>query len=429
MDKQRHDFSLTFELLSDLHLGDGDTRDLTLKDPTKKAPQVATIARDHNKLPWLPGTSLKGAIRAISGADEATTLFGSANDADNGQAGLLTLWGGTIITDTIPTAQQCKLAHYSPATASYVGTHVSIAQASGSADSGKLYSRDYVPKGVGFTVDCCWQGAADELDSLVLPLLNRLASPFGFALGKASRAGFGRIRLTTENCDVISQRLVITDNMPSISETTRRLTISPDEASDVETMNLHCPGPFLIVDPNRAGEGGEGDHVDMRTVQRDATIPELLGTSLIGVLRSRSSWLQQLHLRQPPDDPAAKYGGDPDKLSSTQRLFGINGWAKRFRLIDITMTSCGSPQHVYPGVVLDDFTQGVVPGKLFAVEAPGDIRFRIHWTADQQGLCQDDDDLLALLAHNIATRGLKIGHRTGVGFGWFHQEVSSGQEA
>lgn len=416
MDKDRHVFTLTLELISDLHLGDGETRDGPTPEGRSQPVQIATLARDHRDLPWLPGTSIKGALRAISDDED---VFGTFE-----KGGKLILWGGELDEQSLPKKEVCKLPHYDQTKGRYSGAHVSIDPKSGAADDGKLFFRDYVPRGATFIVRCCWQGSFDDLETQLLPILNRAAGRWGFALGKASRAGFGRVRIINAGIAVTSKYLTLEEDVPGVhTEPVITLPLTPETGADTTTLTLHCEGPFIIVDPTRAREGN-AESERMRSFQRDASAAELLGTSLIGALRRRAGWLQQLKMQLGPDDRGAKFGGDATKLTPVQNLFGINGWAKRIRIVALKHESTGSPVHLYPGVQLDDFTQGTMPGALFMFEAPGDVRFKVTLSVEP------DSTLWPHLLADISTNGLKIGHKTGSGFGWFEvSETPATQEA
>jgi CRISPR/Cas system CSM-associated protein Csm3 (group 7 of RAMP superfamily) len=310
-----------------------------------------------------------------------------------------------------------NLPKWDAAKQTYIRPHIAIDPATGAAQDDHLFYRHYVPKGAQFTVKACWLGSADEFRNRVVPLLNRAAGRFGFPLGKASRAGFGRVQLVSDQ--IISgtvTKLAQDGDLPTITTSDFTQTLVPTDPASVETLTLHCEGPFLIHDPTRH----EGEFAsDLMGFQRDRNIPELLGTSLLGALRSRASWLQQLMMGLCPDDRNAKYTGDFAALTPTQRIFGMNGWAKRIRILDIEMTDCRSHIHTYPGLALDDFTQANIDGATFSIKAPGNVTFQISYTLDKQGWCDEDDKLLAHLCADIAENGLKIGHSTGIGFGWF----------
>ena len=412
---ERHDFTLTFKLLSDLHLGNGETRTdiITIsEDGKEKRPQVARIARDFEEKPYVPGTSIKGVLRGLCKTDaQAKAIFGASADETSGNAGKLILWGGRI--ENVP--DEGNLPYWCKVRETYVGAHVAIDPTTGTAEDKHLFYREYIPKGATFSIDSCWQGPRDEINKLLLPLFNRAAAKIGFALGKASRAGFGRVKL--EGISKVLTKSISTS--PYKMEVAHwKLDLEPT-TPNYKSFTLYCEGPFLIVDPKRAKESGENDHVDMRTVQRDHSIPELLGTSLIGVLRSRASWLHQVAGGK-PDDRNAKFDGQLGELSPVQRLFGINGWAGQFRIVGVKQVGEPTEGHIYPSVALDDFTQGAIPGALFMKQAPANASFKVDWILEQRN--REDQSTKALmdsLINDIRTKGIKIGHSTGTGFGWF----------
>lgn len=427
---ERFDFSIRLELLSDLHVGAGENVPLSQLRPKTKLrrkegdreasdPGVATIVRDKDKAPWIPPTTIKGMLAGlVEDAQQDGMLFGRLPDPTanlGGVAGRLIQWGGALVAESRRNA--LTLPFWSDDTQSFIGTHVGIDRTTGAADPGRLFFREYLPAGLQFSVDFCWQDTRATLDAMVLPLLERLARADGVPIGAASGAGFGRVRAIDGVVAGRHRRMTVTaSGIPGVEDRSFERRLAVAEAPPRLMLTLHCDGPFLIADPQR---GGEDERSTLHAYGR-ATEPELLGTSLLGVMRSRASWLQQTRMGLPPDDPSALYKPGVT-LTPCQRLFGVSGWAKLLRIADITTSRCGSPRHRYPGIALDDFTQGALAGRLFTIEAPGDIGFTValETGTPRRPLSAEDSALLEQLIDDARTYGWGIGHSTGTGFGWF----------
>lgn len=441
MYRERLDFTLQLELLSDLHIGDGNGATLSelrkISERTEEKsidPPIATLGRDDAESPFLPPTSIKGTMRDLISSEASRLLFGEKPDSSQdvaGSSGRLIQWGGRLIKDSHQ--KGLLLPYWDECRQSFIQTHVGIDTDTGTADDGKLFFREYIPRGLQFAIDFCWLGTWEEFGVEVLPLFNRMARPDGFSLGAASGAGFGKVRLVNIENELEGKRTFFKDaedSFPNVDEEVKCFKIEPDEPPDLLTLTLSCEGPFFIADPRRQGK--DGDHIDTRTFQRDASVAELLGTSLIGVMRSRAHWLQQTRMGQAADVRDKKY--DPKMagpLSPCQGLFGVNGSAKKLRIAEIRQVYCHSPVHVYPGIQLDDFTQAGILGAVFFVEAPGNLQFEVKLErgTSKRTLEPMESELLELLIEDAVEMGWEIGHSSGVGFGWFEvaEAVSSSQ--
>jgi CRISPR/Cas system CSM-associated protein Csm3 (group 7 of RAMP superfamily) len=136
------------------------------------------------------------------------------------------------------------------------------------------------------------------------PLIARLARADGFSLGAHSGAGYGKVRLVDEQITLLSKQATIDNCAPEIEECECELAVCAAEPPNLLELELECEGPFLIADPMRHSEIDE--HTDTLTFQRDSGVAELLGSSLMGVMRSRANWLQQTRMGCAPDDHNAK---------------------------------------------------------------------------------------------------------------------------
>jgi hypothetical protein len=107
-------------------------------------------------------------------------------------------------------------------------------------------------------------------------------------------------------------------------------------------------------------------------------------------------------------------------------LFGINGWAGILRINQIEHVGQACHAHTYPGLKLDDFTQGVIHGAVFAIEAPAGLKFKVNFELGVRGgeLSDGDLELLRLLIDDAKELGWTIGHSTGIGFGWFDVKLA-----
>jgi hypothetical protein len=447
---EQYDFSFSLELLTDTHVGAGpeglrplhELRSGQLVDQARKqyqertgldgSPPIATIVRGRNDAPCIPYSGLKGALRRISDPRSHRALFGiepNKAQGEQGQQGKLFVWAGFPTgslaepPDTMPFWDQDKLTFILP--------HIGSDPRRGTVAEGLLFNAEYLPAGLSFSFEGVFCGRYSEVEAALVPLFNRMAHPDGFEIGAEKTKSHGRVRLTNEQITLHKQ--VYASDPPRVEESEIGITIAPTVGKSPRRimLDIQCEGPFLIGDPlRRTGD----DAPDMSYLARRDNRPELTGEAIKHHLRRRSAWLERTtdwESRGEADkrDRKLNPGESPGALTSTQRLFGVNGWAGLIAVERIELIDGPSDQPTLPGVMINDFTQGVISGALFEDEVAVDTRYVVTlgmrdrtWKGrDSEETYPNDTDekLFRRLASDLADNGLVLGRGEGHGFGWF----------
>ena len=219
---------------SPLHIGSGTAR--AADEDEKKLcsdelNQISDVVRDFEDKPYLPGSSLKGAIRMYllhifqgfnaniadhqnwhdedwigTDSDQEAhikklrtegsmleKLFGTAV-----HAGKIDFWDAPL-TSTLAGTQFNGKKGWSDKRKTYFTQSVAIDPTTGAAEAHKLYSFDLVPKGMAFSFDITGQNLSDaELGLLLFGLHAFNSEIYPVTLGAMSARGFGRFELEIE---------------------------------------------------------------------------------------------------------------------------------------------------------------------------------------------------------------------------------------
>lgn len=416
MHKHHVDLTGSLIVLSPLHLGNGrrgEREGLTvLTEQGKEEPVLLSeIQRDGRGLPYLPGTSLKGALRARLKDGEGETLFGRLDDKnrEGGEMGRLWIYGA-IHRDTGPAAGP---EH------SVLAARTRIDRASGTADDHKLFHLDMVPPGTIFAFHARWltdaEGAELEKElAEVATALAPLTDGTGIALGRGGRQGQGRVRLSE-----LKAILVPWDGDPAAVTLPAVAWTPPGER---HRLRLTGDGPYMILESDRREKktDGEGEETNILHPLLDgAGHPALPGSTLLGALRARAAWLDG-----GADDRDRVYT-PKEELTATERLFGVTGWRGLLGVETIRVVDPGVLQR-FTSVKLDRFSAAPIDGALFTVEAFVDPVFEATLSLTPRGDGPVPDDARTLferLLEDLRNMGLMLGHGGSRGFGWFGVEV------
>lgn len=422
MHKNHVELTGRLTVLSPLHLGNGQRgarEGLTVRTEQGKDEPVALneIQRDGRGLPYLPGTSLKGALRARLTDALGKELFGRVNDnaREDGVMGRLWIYGA-IHQITGPAA---GLPHHGVAGGedSFVAARTRIDRASGTADDHKLFHAEMVPPGTIFAFHARWltNATGAELNAELADVATALApltDADGVALGCGGRQGQGRVHLTE-----VTATLVPWDGEPEAITLPTVAWTPPDER---RRLRLTGDGPYMILDSARRPAKTDGAAEDANVLHPlldGAGHPALPGSTLLGALRARAAWLDG-----GADDRDRVYAPQ-EALTATEQLFGVTGWRGLLGVDSIRVVDPGVKQ-IFTSVKLDRFSAAPIDGGLFAVEAFVDPVFEatLSLTPRGDGIPQDARDLFNRLMQDVQDMGLTLGHGAARGFGWFGVE-------
>lgn len=461
------------ETLSPLHIGSGGTRlidSVKGKGGKNDGPEVAAIVRDACDAPYLPGTAVKGLLRRMAearyGVPWADAMFGSIKSEFDGVAGAVTVLGARRIAP-VPSATglpYVKGGERQLGEGVFVSARAKMDGAGGVAADHKLFfqemvapgtrfelrlkveSRGRIPDGPlrereGHTHDteraCAPRDARDAVEravKLLTALLEDLAAPQGWSIGKGQADGFGRVKLRTQGFKRKDQNLGPSGEWSAPAEKPVTLQAGPRQMP-AHALAMRCPGPFLVIDASNTTQKGvtEKGAPGINPQAWGERLPMLLGSSLSGALRQRARWVASLlALREKPPRP----GHDPDPpdqeiasareiegLTPLQRLFGITGFRGRLRIVSLEMDEARTWD--VTSVKLDRFTGGPVDNALFTTRAFVDVGFKAEFTLEDRPKTLSaaaralDQALLDALLADVRAKGLTLGHGGNKGFGRF----------
>lgn len=464
----------------DLHIGSGEEKEIGGR-------RVATLFRNDKKIPVIPSTSLKGAVRSAGQYDSqddaafVRDVFGTTDASRDDRSGAMgRLWFHTaaLCPDSWGLAKKQNLpgadsdGGNSDRPGSFIKVRTAIDRQSGGPDEHKLFAAEWIPQQAGFLFSALWHSTdatTEGFSGLDQPTLARalapLAVPGGCPLGKAGGRSGGRVAL-----DLATLKITLHHLDPTTGEITEK---TPDEAAHAGfvrairaaalslqqrtvrriTLRLTGQSPFLSINAD-APRRKDGNNT-LTPVWREKNTPALWGSSLLGALRDRAAWLAEC-FRARADGPPGIVPADRDAtapaddrflsrssvgsvaeaqaLSSVERLFGVPGWRGQIgieRLTYVDHRTCVDHRAetvIFPGVSIDRFTGGHRDGFLFNTEAIINPAFDVTLTVDARHLTAADNALItALLAdlEDASAEPLFLGHGASKGLGWFAVAVTA----
>lgn len=440
---QRRDYEADLGIVSPLHIGTGRDRDDLLPPIaegglTRKVP-VAAIVRDHNGAPYLPGSTLKGAFRALVSRCACKTtveaLFGTIKNDGQGRQGALYVWGARRLEPGPPSG----LPYEDDGV--FVMARTAIDRGRGTSDTNKLFHSEAVSPRTRFRLRLRLEGRGDleEMEIALLAGLGYLASKTGSPIGAETASGLGVLHL--DGPVLIRQWATAPDGTLIKADEEKRALSCPIVEEKI-ALKLRCEGPYLSSDPSWTKETRrkvtaqeEGPDADQQgqdaphlKAVRSGEVPFVTGTSVSGAMRARLDWLVAIEaFREQGAEKDSDEPVDASKevttlaqvadLSPVERLFGVTGW-KAVLTVAVTKVKAAEPVRL-TSVRIDRFSGGVIDNALFTVDADLDTELHVILTIDQRRSNESDKVWRDRLIDDLCKNGLNLGHGTGRGFGWF----------
>lgn len=441
--RTRYELTAKLELLSPMHLGTGGFRvwpELAKGDKNdfnSAPPEVAVILRDHDDKPCLSGTSIKGLLRRIGelilAKDRCAVLFGEISNQDQGRMGAVLVRGAAQLQPADATGMPYRaLLGEQLGDGVFIAARTRIDAASGTAERNKLFFQEMVAAGAHFSLNLTIDirpGAlsAEEQEAILADLgrvLNRLGDAEGWAIGKGQAAGQGRIRLDRTTLTLRRGTIGATGELAFIPFAFPRIDVARN-AAPAPSLLLHCPGPFLIADSSLRPEEkpAPGKAPVQISAQRAASLALVLGPSVMGALRARAAWLAALDRHRqghPPDETERDDRQAAVPTTPAERLFGVTGFRGLIELRRLAVA--GGRIQRFTSVRLDRFSGAPIDNALFTTECFIDVRLQLTLDLTGRGKIEPTDldrKLFDRLLSNLCAEGLRLGHGTNAGFGWF----------
>jgi CRISPR/Cas system CSM-associated protein Csm3 (group 7 of RAMP superfamily) len=425
----RHEIRLSLETATPLHVGTGELAPLGADKDTS----VSTIVRDADGYPYLPATSIKGALRRLAEQhfpdDEGIVpLFGrivASSDAPGVMGRLLVRGGG--VTGALPDVSHAPFARAIDRKGTFVAARTAIDRKTGVADDHKLFHQEMIPPGVCFQIVMTLvRFGPDQPQSDAFDLLKRVLKIVvrdGLVLGRSQADGQGLLKLkgpvTITQCVLNDQGELAQLEVEAITAEAASANKRPDEVCR-QSFVLLCRAPFAIVDSSVKG-AGKDIAKEQVTIQLSAqrlagNRPLILGSSISGALRARAHWLWRLKVLR---DELGDAGEDE---SPVNELFGTTGRRGLMEIRELSVSEAAEEK--ITSLKVDRFTAAPVHGALFTTDSFTGVRLSFDLVLSGRGKAVDDDvrALWEALIKDIENHGLELGHGGNKGFGWFQRE-------
>lgn len=427
----RIDIKGVLEVKTPLHLGSGlseEDESIPKPKPDEKHPESARVMLDGAGRPYIPGSSVKGALRAMA-ADagfcdaDILALFGTTKDTDQGHMGRLIVYGGEWLKDGPPSDRPKHKDFSARRQSRALRARTSISARRGTAEKHLLYHTEVITPGTHFEIharylpefsDPASESKARELLGWIVEALLR----DGVQLGRGAGDGDGR--------------LVATSLTSSVQLPPGKPDQKPERLS--YRLMLKCDGPFfindwswdsaeekkkLIKDKGEEVDKKEAEKLPQLKAQRTGdNVPLLEGSSLMGALRSRAEWLEKLQSMR--DNTECR--GFCDELFGSTEKRGL------LRLASLDLGEpLGKPyvnrMHM-TSLKIDRFSGAPIEGALFATDCFVDPEFEAVLELKPLGKVPGEiggelRKFIDLLIQDMRKNGLRLGHGGNRGFGWF----------
>ncbi|MBI5328188.1 MAG: hypothetical protein HZB80_07845 [Deltaproteobacteria bacterium] len=383
--------------ISPLHIGSGDTttRDKILDEKKKKKADIAAVATDHENKPYLPGSTLKGNLRAYlrnNGQDKNVIdkLFGAEDPkAKDSCGGALEFWNVRVV-DMSSTFDGKNVPYWCKDRLTGVTASAVIDRQTRTAANQKLFYTEYVPKGIEFNVVITGQDLDDKEIALLIHALNGFKDGgVNLGAGEADNWGGFSWELETVKCietDDIKKWLANPDTVgyEMISN------IGRDKKTDVEyiekqlkqskpdilslAFTLTFDSSFLVNDTSRDRDAKDGtgkkkfaDHYPLTDTSGKVILPS---KSIRGAFRSQAERILRTigggqaacidHEKAERKACPSVYEVEKVKDSCPAcQVFGLSGWRSPVQFSDFTYVKNGGIKR-QQFVAIDRFTGGGV---------------------------------------------------------------------
>lgn len=444
----------TLETGGPLHIGGGGTK--SIPGPDGETHEVSTVAIAHDGKPYIPGSTLKGALRDLAeehASDEThrnrlQVLFGhDSPDAVNASGGLIEICDCYFMKGPAFNGDRFRPAgHLAPrptgeppgwceSRCTGVATSVCIDRDTRAAREKLLHNVEYVPAGVSFAVEILVESADENDIKLLLGLLKALR------LGGGASSGWGKLEWGEGSFHVLGEKQ-LKDSFaawladPSTMACGNRLVqecgisakVTPPEPSNPPDLvefefTLRFSGPLLIRRTSTKPKGVKNaEDYDATPVLDENGLPIIPSKSMRGVMRFRAEMIMRTldHSIPRPWELKPKPYKDLDAVS---KVFGAPGWRSPLGATAWKCVDSGTiGEHRQEFVAIDRFTGGAANQKKFKAMAVLNAAFEGKITLDRRRLKKCGADtyafgLLALVLRDIAEQDVVFGSKGSIGYG------------
>jgi CRISPR/Cas system CSM-associated protein Csm3 (group 7 of RAMP superfamily) len=443
----------TLTSLTPLHIGTGLTKKRPIGDENVN---VSEVVRDVNGCPVIPGSTLKGVLRARRNnfpdrEEIIDSLFGT-EESGNEKGGRLLFQDSQIsqYRKTPPLFQnklengEYPLYWKSEDAFTYITTGTAVNRVTRTVEKHKLYHNHTVPAGTSFHVCILGEGLTDEELAFLLTLLNEFKKDQGIAMGGKTAQSMGRMIWKLEQVKGISDETALKkwlyngnaagfegldplspETLGAIRDKFVFTSAIPANYLNFE-IELAFDGPFLVSDPSQACPSRESDEGGLsHAYLKDEKGKMILrASSFRGALRSQAERIIRtfepkkacyVESRDNSCQPVTQKE-QVANLCMACKVFGSNGWRSPIVISDFHPVAEGE-EYQQEFVAIDRFTGGAADKKKFKAKyrfkpvLKGTLRIDVsRITAGQAGL-------LALTLRDLLEGDIRFGFGSSKGFG------------
>jgi len=446
---------------SPFHLGDGNEIPWAhFQGERDEIPLIKSIFRDVRGLPCIPGSSLKGALRAAIedfGQHEKAVeaIFGrQASEDHEGEGGSAEFHDCRVPEQFAAPPFKHPPPWWDALRLSGIESGIAIDRCTRTVEQSKLFYFEVVPPGVEFTVRISAQNLEPKQIGLLLGLLDRFSvsnakpdSAKALTLGAGTAGGKGLFRWQLghvrylDRSDVaqwIKQPLPAyeaTKPWPGGADSLKILAPLTQPGTQPAPLVIHLElkfQAFLVNDPSQWKEGTDApNHTPLLSDDKRPLLPE---STFRGALRSQAERILRTlavegadpaavgELKQ-PSGPLSKDLG-PENFSGVPLagiIFGTTGWKSPVTLSDSTAIAFdGIPRQEFVGI--DRFSGGSALSMKFNADYALNPTFHVPISVclekwETAGIRQAAEGLFALVLRDLMEGDVTFGFGASKGYG------------
>ncbi|MBK6744817.1 MAG: hypothetical protein IPG66_18430 [Hydrogenophilales bacterium] len=460
----------TLTTRANFHIGNGeivpnDPRVSLDKDENgeEQYADVAAIVTDCNGKPWLPGSSLRGVLRAWfekHAPNHIVSLFGRG-DKNQEEAGKTRVCGGVYRSHAIQPSLTQESYHFDSGRLTLLEAGVAIDRVLGVASDQKLYYQEVVRPA------CASSRPSKSATSKNPPFKALLAALEAFnddslTLGAETHSGKGRMTWKCARvCGLAGEAMkqwardAFTGKADAPIDRAQVVQIQPSTHSTAAAsldVTLKFEGLFCVNDPGSCRLGQAGEKAPQKTPMKTSMTPSWLNkqprldaqgraylpaNSFRGVFRSQMERIARtLGLPKVCGEGTGitckplHHAKDVDNLCPVCQLMGAPGWKSLIEIGDFRQQ--GEAQVITQEfLAIDRFTGGGADGKKFNARAVVRPTLQGRLSLDETRLAslKDKDAALALFTHtlrDLKEGDLRFGMGTAKGYGACKAEYTVG---
>jgi CRISPR/Cas system CSM-associated protein Csm3 (group 7 of RAMP superfamily) len=393
-----------FKLRNNLHIGAGDG--------ANENGNLSEIAKGVGGLPYIPGSSLKGALSA----------FAKNEGFSENTVGLL--FGTSENNTTRPGAVEFCNAYSDASSVPEKSFHSVRNRHTGAVEEHLFFEQEYLPAGSTLKFEFTVQKDRDQMKTQALLELLKCAgvADSEFSLGSGSALSMGKIALVDWKVERLLTPAELWETVEASIDSneinkwaTVKLAALVNPAKNtgakklvLKNQVLNFTSPFMSYVKNEktegAAQGSEPDGKSRRNQKKEFILP---ASSFHGALRSQAERILRtvgLPAATPTELPIVRSASDALTLDLAALLFGAPGWKSVVELSDFVAPE-NSAILAHDMIAIDRITGAGKDGAKFKLEVLDCPRMTGNITVDLKRLKKIAPDnvnrALGLLAHTL----------------------------